>query len=177
MSKRFTTTIMAATAALALGGCAGSLSMPHSPEAVAKLAPTQGNTANGTAKFRPKGDKVMVEAEFVGLTPGLHGFHIHEKGDCSAADAASAGGHFNPTQQPHGDTSGNAHHAGDLPMLYADAEGRAKLRVELDYLQLTGEQSIVGRSVIVHQKADDFTTQPAGNSGARVACGVIMAAD
>ncbi|HET8711727.1 MAG TPA: superoxide dismutase family protein [Spongiibacteraceae bacterium] len=165
-------TLMASCVVLAMAGCAA---LQHEPSAQAKLAPTQGNTANGTVTFTQHGDKVLLDAEIAGLTPGLHGFHIHEKGDCSAPDGTSAGGHFNPTHQPHGEPSGIAHHVGDLPMLYADADGRAKLHVELDSVALQGEQSIVGRAVIIHQKPDDFVTQPTGNSGARVACGVIMA--
>jgi Cu-Zn family superoxide dismutase len=157
---------------LAITGCA---MLHHGPSAKAKLAPTQGNTANGIVTFTQHDSKVIVDADIAGLAPGLHGFHIHEKGDCSAADATSAGGHFNPTHQPHGDPSGHAHHAGDLPMLNAGADGRAKLHVEVDWLALQGDQSAIGKAVVVHQKMDDFTSQPAGNSGARVACGVIMA--
>ncbi len=167
-------TLAAGLVAVAMTGCSA---LPQGPAATVKLAPTQGNAANGRVTFTQTGAKVVVDAEVMGLTPGLHGFHVHEKGDCSAADASSAGGHFNPTNQPHGEPNGAKHHVGDLPMLYADADGRAKLHVELDELALQGEFGIVGKSVIVHQKGDDFTTQPSGNSGARVACGVIMAAD
>lgn len=166
--------LITGVAAVLLAGC-GNL-MTHEPSAQAKLAPTQGNSANGTVTFSQHGDKVVVDADIVGLTPGLHGFHVHEKGDCSAVDATSAGGHFNPTGKSHGDPSGNEHHAGDLPMLYAGADGRAKLHVELSSLSLQpGEQNIIGKAVIIHQKLDDFKTQPAGNSGARVACGIITA--
>ena len=158
---------------VAVAGCAA---LRHGPSAEAKMAPTQGNTANGTVTFTQHDDKVLIEAEIAGLAPGQHGFHIHEKGDCSAADGTSAGGHFNPTKQPHGDPSGSIHHVGDMPMLTADAAGRAKLHIEVSSLSLQpGPQSIVGKAVIIHQKPDDFTTQPTGNSGARVACGVIMA--
>lgn len=156
-------------------GAVGCTLLKSEPSVMAKLAPTQGNNANGTVTFAQHGDKVIVDAEIAGLTPGMHGFHIHEKGDCSAPDGTSAGGHFNPTKQPHGDPSGHAHHEGDMPMLNADADGRAKLHVELDSLSLQpGENSIVGKAVIIHAKADDFVTQPTGNSGARVACGVVM---
>lgn len=159
--------------ALGMAGCA---TLAPKPSAMAKLAPTQGNTANGTITFTQHDSKVLVDAEIAGLVPGLHGFHIHEKGDCSAPDGTSAGGHFNPTSQPHGDPNGHAHHMGDLPMLYADSDGRAKLHVELDSPMLQpGAENIVGKAVIIHQKFDDFSTQPTGNSGARVACGVILA--
>src|SRR5271169_3082454 len=142
--------------------------------ATATLTPTTGNTAAGTVSFIQKGDKVSVTAKVSGLTPGGHGFHIHEKGDCSASDGMSAGGHFNPTGKPHGDPAGPDHHAGDMPMLQADASGNATLTADLDVIRIGGGASdIVGRSVIVHKDADDFKTQPTGNSGARVACGTI----
>lgn len=148
-----------------------------SPRSTATLAPTAGNRTAGAATFTPNGDKVRVVAKVTGLTPGAHGFHIHEKGDCSAADATSAGGHFNPTGQPHGNPAAGAHHGGDMPMLEADASGNATLDVTLDTITIgTGANGIVGRSIIVHKDADDYKTQPTGNSGARVACGVIVAA-
>jgi superoxide dismutase, Cu-Zn family len=142
--------------------------------ATATLAPTQGNTAAGTVTFTQKGDKVTVSAKVTGLTPGGHGFHIHEKGDCSAPDAMSAGGHFNPTNKPHGSPDAPDHHAGDMPMLQADASSNATLTTDLAGLTIgSGTTDILGKSVIVHKDADDYKTQPTGNSGARVACGVI----
>lgn len=141
--------------------------------ATATLAPTAGNTVTGTVTFTQHGDKVMVKAQLSGLAPGGHGFHIHEKGDCSAPDGTSAGGHFNPTGKPHG-APGPDHHAGDMPMLQADANGNATLAAELGVITIGGGATdVVGKSVIVHKDVDDFKTQPAGNSGARVACGVI----
>ncbi|HSS71074.1 MAG TPA: superoxide dismutase family protein [Casimicrobiaceae bacterium] len=142
--------------------------------ATATLAPTAGNTAAGTVTFAQKGDKVTVSAKLTGLTPGGHGFHVHEKGDCSAPDAMSAGGHFNPTNKPHGSPDAPNHHAGDMPMLQADASGNATLTADLAGLTIgSGTTDILGKSVIVHKDADDYKTQPTGNSGARVACGVI----
>lgn len=144
--------------------------------AQADLQPTQGQNARGTVTFTQQGRQVMVSAQFSGLTPGGHGFHIHEKGDCSAADGTSAGGHFNPAGKMHGHPQQGEHHVGDLPMLEADANGNASLTATLSGLSL-GEgdaTSIVGRGVIVHAAPDDFKTQPTGNSGARVACGVIV---
>ncbi len=161
--------------ALALSGCAAMA--PGSPKASATLAPTTGNRTAGTVTFTPNGDRVRVVAQVSGLTSGAHGFHVHEKGDCSAPDATSAGGHFNPGGQPHGNPAAGAHHAGDMPMLVADASGNATLDVTLSTIALgSGENGIVGRAVVVHKDPDDFKTQPAGNSGARVACGVIVAA-
>jgi Cu-Zn family superoxide dismutase len=142
--------------------------------ATATLAPTAGNTTAGTVTFAQRGDKVMVNAKVSGLAPGGHGFHIHEKGDCSASDGMSAGGHFNPTGKPHGDPNAPDHHAGDMPMLQADASGNATLSAELGVMTVgSGVTDIVGKSVVVHKAPDDFKTQPTGNSGARVACGVI----
>lgn len=164
-----------AAAAVLMAGCA-SLCPFDKPGATAHLQPTSGNTASGDVSFTQKGDKVLVEADITGLTPGEHGFHIHEKGDCSAPDGTSAGGHFNPSGQAHGNPSSTPHHFGDMPMLTADASGHAKLSVELSSITLQqGQGNIVGKAVIVHQKADDYQTQPTGNSGGRVACGVISA--
>jgi len=142
--------------------------------ATATLAPTAGNTAAGSVTFAQKGDKVTVTAKISGLSPGGHGFHIHEKGDCSASDGMSAGGHFNPTGKAHGNPDSPDHHAGDMPMLQADASGNASLLAELSGVSIgTGSADIIGKSVIVHKDADDYKTQPTGNSGARLACGVI----
>src|SRR5271157_593912 len=125
--------------------------------ATATLVPTAGNTATGTVSFVQKGDRVSVTAKVSGLTPGGHGFHIHEKGDCSAPDGMSAGGHFNPTGKSHGDPATPDHHAGDMPMLQADASGNAILTADLDVIRIGGGATdIVGKSVIVHKDADDF---------------------
>lgn len=143
--------------------------------ATATLSPTAGNSAKGTVTFVQQGAKVTMTARVTGLTPGPHGFHVHEKGDCSAPDATSAGGHFNPTNQPHGEPHAAEHHAGDMPMLVADANGNATLTAELSPMAVgRGTTDIVGKAVVVHAGADDFKSQPAGNSGARVACGVIQ---
>ena len=141
--------------------------------ATAMLKPTAGNTAEGTVTFTPKGDKMTVVANLTGLSPGPHGFHVHEKGDCSASDGMSAGGHFNPTTKPHGDPAAPDHHAGDMPQLVADASGKATLTTDLGPMTIGGTNDIVGKAVIVHKDADDYKTQPTGNSGARIACGVI----
>ncbi|MCL2876563.1 MAG: superoxide dismutase family protein [Betaproteobacteria bacterium] len=147
---------------------------PPPPQASALLAPTQGYTVQGNVVFRQEeGGSIRVIAEVSGLTPGSHGFHIHEKGDCSAPDASSAGGHFNPHQTPHGKAGEGNHHAGDLPSLEADAAGNAALNVVLNSLTLDGDQGIVGRGLIVHADPDDYS-QPVGNAGKRVACAVIQ---
>jgi Cu-Zn family superoxide dismutase len=157
------------------GGNAPAPNIEPAPlQASALLAPTEGNAVQGNVTFKQEGtDGIRVIAEVSGLTPGSHGFHVHEKGDCSAPDATSAGGHFNPLQAEHGKAGEGVHHAGDLPSLEADDEGNARLNVVLHGITLTGDNSIAGRGLIVHANPDDFTTQPTGNAGARVACAVI----
>jgi Cu-Zn family superoxide dismutase len=167
--------IGAASCAVLLAGCFGGLGLSSADRAEAVLAPTAGSQANGKVNFARSGNKVLVTAEVSGLAPGAHGFHIHEKGDCSAPDGTSAGGHFNPGGKPHGNPEHAEHHAGDMPQLIADARGVAKLTAYLDTVQMgEGAADIIGRSVIVHAAPDDFRTQPTGNSGARLACGVIV---
>lgn len=164
-------------ALLLAGACiaAGCTNMQvRTPSAVAKVAPTKDHHVEGSVTFLMKGEKVLVEARITGLSPGLHGFHVHEKGDCSAPDASSAGGHFNPHKGGHGGTIGTERHVGDLGNLLADAGGTAIYKAELEGLSLgTGDDSIIGRAVVVHLHPDDLYTQPAGNSGPRVGCGLI----
>jgi Cu-Zn family superoxide dismutase len=143
--------------------------------AAAQLEPKSGSKVTGVVAFAKVGDEVRVVAYIQNLTPGKHGFHIHEKGDCSAADAASAGAHFNPTQQHHGGPMTAEQHAGDLGNIEADASGNARLDWK-GKLSLSGKDSIIGKSVVVHEKEDDLKTDPSGNSGARIACGTINAA-
>jgi Cu-Zn family superoxide dismutase len=152
-----------------------STEKPSAPlKAIAVLHPTEDNKITGTVTFTEVADGVQVQAEITGLTPGEHGFHVHEFGDCSAADASSAGAHFNPTNQPHAAPDAAARHVGDMGNVEADASGVAKLNYLDHNMSLTNDQrSIIGRSVLVHAKEDDLKSQPAGDSGARVACGVI----
>lgn len=160
---------------LALAGCA---SMRSPPIAVATLEPTQGNVAHGTVSFVQKGMQILVDARFTELAPGAHGIHIHERGDCSAPDGQSAGAHFNPSGKTHGGPMMPAHHAGDLGNIMAQADGTASLQLTIPATQISlndsDANSIVGKSVIVHADPDDLASQPAGNSGKRLACGVIM---
>jgi Cu-Zn family superoxide dismutase len=148
---------------------------PSAPlKAVAVLHPTAGSKVSGTVTFTEVADGVQVWAEITGLTPGNHGFHVHEFGDCSAADATSAGAHFNPTHEPHAGPDAAERHVGDMGNIETDASGKAKLEYVDHQISLTNdERSVIGRSVVVHAKADDLNSQPAGDSGARVACGVI----
>jgi Cu-Zn family superoxide dismutase len=143
------------------------------PTATATIAGLSGNTASGTVTFRDTGNGVAVEAHLSGLAPGKHGFHIHENGDCSG-DGTAAGAHFNPMAQMHGGPDAPVHHGGDLGNLTVNADGTGMVTMTLRGLSLgTGPDSIVGRSVLVHEKEDDLATDPSGNSGARIACGVI----
>ena len=158
-----------------LTGCTAGIGPDGRAAAEAVLAPTVGNKVAGKVSFQQAGDKVRVIAEVTGLKPGAHGFHVHDKGDCSAPDGTSAGPHFNPNTKPHGHPDHAEHHAGDMPQLIADANGVARLTAYLGSITLNeGPSNIVGRSVIVHADPDDFKTQPTGNSGARQACGVIV---
>lgn len=141
--------------------------------ASAVLSPASGSKVQGTVTFVREGTKTRVEAKITGLTPGSHGFHIHEKGDCSAPDATSAGGHFNPTGASHGGPDDANRHAGDFGNLEADNTGSVDYTKTFDNLSFTGDGSIIGKAVIVHGGADDLKTQPSGNAGNRVACGVI----
>ena len=163
-----------AATALLLAAC--QTTTPEAPRATAALQATQGNKAFGEATFEQAGDKVRVVVFVEGLKPGQeHGLHIHEAGDCSSGDGMSAKGHFNPFGKPHGHHGGAERHAGDLPALKANKEGRANVQIDLDLIAVTpGPASIIGRGLIVHADPDDYKTQPTGNAGARIACGVIQ---
>lgn len=137
------------------------------------LHPTQGNKVEGVVTFTKVEDGVKIVAEVSNLTPGSHGFHIHEFGDCSAPDGSSAGGHFNPKKTQHGAPDAHERHAGDLGNLVADKQGNAHYERIDKVIELEGTDTIIGRSVVVHASEDDFKTQPTGNAGGRVACGVI----
>ncbi|HVE51762.1 MAG TPA: superoxide dismutase family protein [Ramlibacter sp.] len=156
-----------------LAGCA---SFASGPTATATLAPTAGSTAAGTVQFAQRGERVQVSGEVRGLRPNAeHGFHVHEKGDCSSPDGTSAGGHYNPNARPHGRHGAGAHHVGDLPSLRADANGVARFSFESASISVgPGAGDVTGRGLIVHRDPDDFTTQPTGNAGARLACAVIV---
>lgn len=151
------------------------MKMMAATTATAYLHPTEGNKTSGKVVFHKNGDKVTVTGEVTGLTPGDHGFHIHEFGDCSGKDGKTAGGHFNPEGYHHGGPKSAERHDGDLGNITADKSGVAKINVSSDQLTFTGIDNILGRGVIVHMNADDMKTQPTGAAGARVACGVIGA--
>lgn len=166
------TAVLATAAAAALAGCA----TPGAPGASATLSPTTGNATSGHVRFVQRGPLVHVSGEVRGLRPNAeHGFHVHEKGDCSSGDGNSAGGHFNPHARPHGRHGMGAHHAGDLVSLRSDATGVARFSFDSSTISVgPGVADIIGRGLIVHRDPDDYTTQPTGNAGARLACAVIV---
>ena len=185
---RHTASTLSITLPLLLAACASQPPVAPKPtqatttaisttrQAVANLASASGSLVSGRLMLVPMGDGVHISGEIGGLQANSsHGFHIHVKGDCSAADASSAGGHFNPAMQQHGRAAAGAHHAGDMDNLQANAEGVVHVDVHLRGVTLGGgaANDIAGRALVVHASADDYHSQPAGNAGARVACGVI----
>jgi superoxide dismutase, Cu-Zn family len=141
--------------------------------AVAVLHPTAGNQVKGTVHFSRQAGGIQVALHVEGLTPGKHGFHIHEFGDCSSPDGTSAGGHFNPFGAPHAGRDAAERHVGDLGNVTADDKGTAEGSYVDTHLALEGEASIIGRGVIVHGGEDDLKSQPSGAAGPRVGCGVV----
>lgn len=141
--------------------------------AIAVIHPTQGSAATGTVTFTQMPRGIMVTADITQLSPGEHGFHIHEYGDCSCKDGTCAGDHFNPAEKEHGGPDDEIRHVGDLGNVMADTAGNAHLQLVDQKITLNGPHSIIGRSVIVHAKRDDLISQPTGDAGARMGCGVI----
>ena len=147
-------------------------------DAATAIAKIQGAGDNkdkitGMITFTQTADGVRVVASVDGLTPGKHGFHVHEKPDVSAPDLSSAGGHWNPGGHKHGGPDSAEHHAGDLGNLVADEKGHADYDVVIKGIMIEGDKGVMNHSVIIHAKADDLTSQPAGDSGKRIAGGVI----
>jgi Cu-Zn family superoxide dismutase len=172
----------AVTAGLLATAACGSSSKPASEpatplgvEGVAVLESRSGSTTTGEARFVDRGDSVEITLTVAGTAPGMHGVHVHMVGDCSAPDATSAGDHFNPDTHQHGAPGGvSEHHAGDFGNIEVGDDGTGTLTlVQPDITLGEGARSIAGRAIIVHEKADDFQTQPTGDSGGRIACGVI----
>lgn len=149
-------------------------SSPEIEKATAVLNPTDGNETVGVVAFTATDQGVRVEATITGLeADSLHGFHIHQYGDCRAPDGTSAGGHYNPTDEEHGAPSDDIRHMGDLGNLPSNAQGTASVDFVDTEIELNGPNSIIGRGMIVHANEDDFVTQPTGAAGSRLACGVI----
>jgi len=166
---------------LGLGGCGdhrqseGTASAPadEPSAAIAVIAPIAGFTGAGTVKFNEEAQGLHVVADVTGFHPGKHGIHIHEYGDLSAVDLSGLGSHFNPTGQEHGAPGDHPHHAGDLGNLIIGDDGQGHLDEVVPGLSLSGPTSVIGRSVVIHENEDDLTSQPAGNSGKRIAAAVI----
>lgn len=191
-NRTLTAFSVASLAALAIAGCASTPTQPRGNAQAATRMPTTSTVAKATVNLSaasgslvsgqlwlvPTNDGVRASGTIGGLAPNrAHGFHIHEKGDCSAADASSAGGHFDPTGEPHGRVTMARHHAGDTDNIVANAEGVATVDARFEGVVLGGggANDAVGKAVVVHADPDDYTSQPSGNAGARVACGVVKA--
>ncbi len=154
----------------------GSLEMKESQtvkSAIANVKGTKDSKITGKVTFTQQPNGVLIVADVDGLAPGKHGFHVHEHGDCGGSDAMAAGGHFNPTNKKHGGPDDADRHVGDFGNIVVDAKGHGHYDRLDKVISLNGKDTIVGRSIIIHADADDFVTQPTGNSGARVACGII----
>lgn len=148
--------------------------------AVAEISGASGSNVTGTATFtQDDNGKVKMVIEVENLSPGEHALHLHENGDCSAADATSAGGHWNPTGDPHGQRGHDGFHAGDIDNLVVGEDGMGNLEMEFADWSIGGseETNILNKAVIIHADADDFESQPAGAAGGRIACGVIQASN
>ena len=147
------------------------------PTATVQLEPRSGSNVSGTVTFTEGGDKVRLKGEITGHSPGVRGWHIHEKGDCSDPKAMSAGEHFNPSGHRHGAPTDAQRHAGDLGNLVFDTQGRAEINVAVAGISTSSgrRDNIIGRALIIHTDRDDLKTDPTGNAGGRVACGVITA--
>lgn len=145
--------------------------------AKATLAPKSGSKASGTVNFKRTKDGVEVSALVAGVAAGAHGFHIHAVGDCGSDDGKSAGDHYNPNNQPHAAPTAGARHAGDFGNITINKKGEGKLNLKVkDPKDFSDWAEIIGKSVILHGGKDDLKTQPSGNAGARIACGVIESA-
>jgi len=151
-----------------------SLAQEHMDTVTAELQPKSGSKVEGTLKFMEHGSKVRITGQVRGLTPGKHGIHIHTNGNCDTPDALSAGGHFSPYGGRHNAPTSNDRHLGDLGNIVAGADGIADVDIVTEgvTLALMGTHSIIDRAIVIHANEDDFS-DPAGNSGARIACGLI----
>lgn len=148
---------------------------PARAYAVARIEPRSGSQAGGTAKLISEGGSISLSIEIESAPPGSHAIHIHETGDCSATDASSAGGHWNPTHEDHGKWGEAPHHLGDIGNIDVAEDGTGTLTMITDKWEIGtgGQKDIVGRSIILHEKLDDFATQPTGAAGGRIGCGII----
>lgn len=177
--KAITTTTLALLAGTAIFiGCKASGSKASDEKKITvNLESKSGSTVTGTAEFVEKDGKVTFTAKLHGLEPGVHAIHIHEKADCSAEDAASAGGHWNPTFKKHGKWGDKEYHKGDIGNFPADVNGEGLITMSTsEWCIGCGDKTkdILGKGLIVHAKADDYVTQPTGDAGGRVACAGLI---
>ncbi|HEX9427066.1 MAG TPA: superoxide dismutase family protein [Candidatus Polarisedimenticolia bacterium] len=144
-------------------------------QAVATIASKSDSHVTGTARFSEADGKVTLKLEIAGAEPGTHAVHLHEKGDCSAPDGTSAGGHWNPAHVDHGKWGTMPFHRGDIGVFEVGSDGKGSLTLSTDLWTIGGapESDVLGKTVIIHAKTDDFTTQPTGNAGGRIGCGVV----
>lgn len=164
-----------------LGGCPPKPPTGELPPATkvsaatATLEAKSGSKITGTASFEEiEGGKVKVVIDVQNALPGEHGLHIHEKGDCSDPEAKNAGAHFNPGKHDHAGPPSPVRHAGDLGNISIGPDGTGRIETVTDmFILSSGPTSVTGRAVVIHEKPDDLTTQPSGNSGNRIGCGVI----
>ena len=174
---RHVAALLAIVALLFLGAARSSFGQAAGDQPVVKaivvLNPLSGSKVTGTVIFTKAENGIKVVADVQGLTPGKHGFHVHQYGDCSAPNGDSAGAHFNPEGEPHGGPMSRDRHVGDLGNIVAGEDGKAHHEWTDDIMAFDGPDSIIGRGLIVHANTDDHVSQPAGNSGPKVACGVI----
>jgi Cu-Zn family superoxide dismutase len=188
LSNAMSFTVFVMTLALMLSGCnTGTKQADETTQdqeeqknatAKAAMEPASGSNVKGEATFTEENGKVQFELRVENLSPGEHAVHLHEKGDCSAEDASSAGGHWNPTMKPHGKRGdGTSYHKGDIGNMKVGDDGKGTYTLSVEGWTIGGADStnVVGKSVIIHDKPDDFTSQPSGNAGSRVSCGVIEA--
>jgi Cu-Zn family superoxide dismutase len=158
-------------------GCKTNSNSKETKKLVLAFESKSNSNVSGTATFIEKNGKVSFTAKLSGLTPGTHAIHIHEKSDCTAADGSSAGGHWNPTFKNHGKWGIGDYHKGDIGNFVADKDGNGTISMTTDEWNIgSGDptKDILGKGLIVHQGTDDFTSQPSGNAGARVACSAII---
>lgn len=168
--------LIAAAGSVLVAGCASTATPPADAQARATIESRSGSNVRGWAAFKDRSTGgVRIDVHIENAPPGVHGLHVHERGDCSAPDASSAGGHFNPGGMSHAAPSESRRHAGDLGNITIEANGTGHLELVSDLLTVrSGPNAVVGKAVIFHEKADDMRTQPTGDAGGRLGCGVVQ---